>query len=302
MKTFFKILLSFLLLIFGVSLIQTAFSLQDQLFFDRSYYDEMHSVTFFGGVLTIIMGSICLVYALSFLAKSKKSKIILGSIISAIIIFILYVSEKRKYDENFTEEIVEVQEVGEVDEMSEEPATFTSADSVGNKYLSSLDQTSNDSLSKQGFKYNERLIEFITPFKLHEQNLSQSTFINKSRFMKDFAVVYLELDADEMASKTKDKSIPQVIESFNNYSLPKHMMNMFYRTYSGKELDTSKIEVEEVSPNYSILTVKSQEGTTNVMVFLKEDNFFSLFDIISDKDEKDDEVVQGIINSINIKF
>lgn len=296
MKTFFKVLLSFILLFFGVAFVRTAFTIQDQLFIDRNYYDEMHSVTFFGGALIIIVGSIFLVYALSFLAKSKKSKIILGSLISAIFIFILYVSEKRKYDENFTDEIVEV------DEISEEPATFTSADSVGNKYLTSLDQTSSDSLSKQGFKYNERLIEFITPFKLHEQNLSQSTFNNKSRFMKDFAVVYLELDADEMASKTKDKSIPQVIESFNNYSLPKHMMNMFYRTYSGKELDTSKIEVEEVSPNYSILTVKSQEGTTNVMVFLKEDNFFSLFDIISDKDEKDDEVVQGIINSVKLKF
>ena len=264
---------------FGISLIQAAFSVQDQLFFDRSNYDEMHSVTFFVGVLTIIMGSICLVYALSFLAKSKKSKIILGSIISAIIILIFYGSEKRKYDENFNDEIVEVQEVGEVDEITEEPATFTSAE-------------------EGVYAYQGKLIRFLSPFELDEKSALDSLFMVKAKRSENFALTFMEFDAGVAKNKFQPEQVKAVEENFRNYFMPKKMIELTFREAYGLDIQPDEINVSRADETYCTLSC-TKNGYIGSAIFQTKGQYQSVLISIW-KDPQGQKYFEDLIESTEI--
>ncbi|WP_332032789.1 hypothetical protein [Kaistella sp.] len=279
MKTFFKILLSFLLLNFGVALVRTAFSVQDQLFIERSYYDEMHSVTFFGGALIIILGSIFLVYALSFLAKSKKSKIILGSLISAIIILIYYISEKRKFDENFNDEIVEVQEVGEVDEITEEPATFTSVE-------------------EGVYAYQGKLIKFLSPFELDERSALDSLFMLKTNRSDNFALNFIEFDATIAKNKFQPDQVEAMEENFRNYFMPKKMIELTFREAFGVDIQPDEINVSRADETYCTLSC-TKNGYIGSAIFQTKGQYQSVLISIW-KDPHGQKYFEDLIESTEI--
>lgn len=263
MKRFLNLIGKGLLLIFLISLVQTAFSLKTEsfIYFDA---DDYNFPIIFAVILLIISGLLMYVI-LHNIIKDNKSKIVLSSMFFLVTIM-YFIYEYRMQSE-----------------------MVSNGDEIGLK-----------STDTRTFKYDEKLIYFESPYKLQEQNLSNGAFNNKSFRSEDLALFYIEMDAEAMEDNDERDEKEDIKAKFDDLTVPKlFFVNCF--KMQNIEIDPNAIKINELNENDTRLSIELENGTHSIMYFIRKNYFFSTMQIVVSNNSSAGDMALNIEKSILLK-
>lgn len=153
---------------------------------------------------------------------------------------------------------------------------------------------------KGEYVYDEKLITFFSPFKLHEQNLSDNNFNNKIYRSEDLGIFYIEMDAEALEKINPQDKKEEINSKFLDLSLPKMFFIQCFKQ-QGIEIGEDKIKIESGNNNRFMLSIRLPDGTNSFMYFVKKDYLFSTIQVIYNSNTSAEILADHVLKSVIFK-
>lgn len=265
MKIILKILSKVILVIIITALIQTAFSLQSESF---KYPDQMgneYGIPIIFSIIIILMAGTLTYYLFSKIIKTTKNRLVISTIIVAITIIFYFVEFKK----------------------------LNSLKENGNNIAFVQDRAETD------YIYDEKLMSFKSPYKLQEENSLENNTIIKAFGNKDLSIIYIEMDGETM--KVDDSGNKEEMKSkFDDLSLPKLFFADAFKQ-RGIEINPDDIDINHAAENRDLLAINLDDGSTSFMFLVKKGYFFSMLQIIHNKNASAQQAGERVLSSVKYK-